>query len=70
MPDPTLDQMIEALDKRRAIQAQGQQPQGWMDLVRSLIMPKRVDPVMPRFDAQGNQADPRTINELLFQKRN
>ena len=70
MAEPTLDQMIEALDKRRAIQSQGQQPQGWMDLIRSLMMPKQVDPVMPRFDAQGTQVDPRNINELLFQKRN
>lgn len=63
MAEPTLDQMISALEQRKAVQAP--QPNGLMDMLRALIMPRQTDPVLPRFDAQGNQINPRNVIDLM-----
>lgn len=63
MADPTLDQMIDALDKRKAAQ-----PVSFLDVIKQLLFPKAQAPVnqpLPAFNAQGQPKPPTTLNDLL-----
>lgn len=66
MAEPTLEQMIDAAERRQAA------PQlGLLELIKQLFYPKPQAPLnqMPRFDASGNAAPARTLNDVLIRRQ-
>ena len=67
MAQPTLDQMLNALDQRKA----PGQPSSLLDIIKQLIYPQPKAPInqpLPRFNEQGQELDPRTLNDLLMRR--
>lgn len=61
MAEPTLEQMIQAADQRKAMPQQG-----FFDLLTRLLFSRQPSGTqMPRFDANGNPLPAQTLPDIM-----